>query len=86
MASNLISTKKVISLRALASFVIVQHVFILRCMYVPMSVTLGPGAPYHTQAPGACRVVTWFVPARVTRGYMVCVRVACIWPTVTWFA
>ena len=52
-----------------------QHVLILRCMYVPMSVTLG-ALGRHMQVPRACRMVTWFVPARVSRGYMVCARVA----------
>ena len=78
----------------IASFVIVQHILILRCMYLCQS-RLGPGAYQvtHTQAPHACRVVTWFVPVRVSRGYMVCARVAwlhglcpCACHVVTWFA
>ena len=62
-----------------------QHVLILRCMYVCMYVCmylcqsrLGPGA-YQVTALAygrACRIVTWFVPARVSRGYIVCARVA----------
>ena len=61
-----------------------QHVLILRCMYVPMSVTLGPwGVPSDVirkrrtrvawlHGLRACRVVTWFAPVRVSHGYMVC--------------
>ena len=63
-----------------------QHVLILRCMYVPMSVTLGPwGVPsdvirkcrarvvwLHGFCPRECRVVTWFAPVCLSRGYMVC--------------
>ena len=62
------------------SFVIVQHVLILRCMYVPTVCQshLGPGAyqvmSYASAALRVCRVVTWFVPAHVSRGYMVCAR------------
>ena len=86
-----------------------QHVLILRCMYVPMSVTLGPwGVPsdvirkrrarvawLHGLRPHARRVVTWFAPARASRGYMVCARARVAWlhglhpcacRVVTWFA
>ena len=75
-----------------------QRILILRCMYIPMSVTLGPwGVPsdvirkrrarvarlhglfpracrvvIHLYGLSACRMVTWFAPVRVSRGYMVC--------------
>ena len=61
-----------------------RHVLILRYMYVPMSVTLGPwGVPSDvirkrrarvTWLHGlrACHMVTWLAPVRVSRGYMVC--------------
>ena len=66
-------------MQALASFVIVQHVLILRCMYIIMSVTLGPwGLPsdvirkrharvawLHGLCPRACRVVIYMVCARI---------------------
>ena len=65
-----------------------SHFALYVCMYVPMSVTLGPWnvpsdvickhrarvAWLHGLCPRACRVVTWF--ARMLRGYMVCARVA----------
>ena len=102
------------SVSGIASFVIVHHVFILRCMYVcmyvckyvlciyvyvcmyvcmyvPMSVSgshawvLGARVPsdvirkhracvawLHGLCMRACRVVTWFAPVRVSRGYVVC--------------
>ena len=73
-----------------------QHVLILRCMYVPMSVTLGPwGVPSDVirKHRDACRMVTWFVPVHVSRGYMVCARARVAWlhglracRMVTWFA
>ena len=43
------------------------------CTYVSHAWALGR----HTQAPHACRVVTWF--ARVSRGYMVCTRARVTW-------
>ena len=72
-----------------------QHVLILHCMYVPMSVTLGPWdvpsavirkrrarvAWLHGLCPYTCRVVTWF--PRVSHGYIVCARARRV---VTWFA
>ena len=46
-----------------------------------------------TQVLRACRVVTWFVPGHVSRGYMVCAHVAwlhglrpCVRHVVTWIA
>ena len=50
-------------------------------MYLCQS-RLGPGAYQVTSYAGAARVSRsyWFVPARVSRGYMVCAR-ACV----TWF-
>ena len=70
-----------------------QHVLILRCMYVPMSVMLGPwGVPsdvirkrrarvawLHGLRTCACRVVTWFALVCVSRGYMVCTRARVAW-------
>ena len=68
-----------------------QHVLILRCMYVPMSVTLGPwGVPNDVirkcrarvawlHGLRACRMVTWFVPMRMSRGYIVCAREHVAW-------
>ena len=68
-----------VSSKIIANFVIVQHVLILRCMYVfmyvPMSVTLGPWGVYQV----TCRVVTWFVPVHVSHGYMVCARARVAW-------
>ena len=58
-----------ISLRALASFVIVQHVFILGCMYVCTYVS-------HAWVWGA---ISYASAARVSRGYMVCARARDAW-------
>ena len=64
------------------------------CMYIPMSVTLGPwGVPSDvirkrrtrvTWLHGlrACRMVTWFALVRVSRGYMVCLALALALPRV----
>ena len=45
-----------------------QHVLILRCMYVPMSVTLG-----------AYQVTSYASAARVSHDYMVCARARVAW-------
>ena len=58
-------------------FVIVQHVLILRCMYVYTYVSHAWALGRHKQALRACRVVTWF--ARVSRGYTVCARARVAW-------
>ena len=82
-----------------------QHVLILRCMYVylcqsrlPWGVPSGVIRKRRTcviwlHDLRACCMVTWFVAARVSRGYMVCARVAwlhglCLRACcmVTWFA
>ena len=63
---------KLTLLRALASFVIMQHVLILHCMYVLMSVTLEP----------------WGVPSDIIRKHRIRVawlHGLRAWRVVTWF-
>ena len=68
-----------------------QHVLTLLCMYVAMSVPLGPwGVPsdvIHKRRARvawlhglhACCMVTWFAPVCMSRGYMVCACVRVAW-------
>ena len=70
-----------------------SHFALYICTYVSHAWALGHTKRRHTQAPRACRVVTWF--ARMSHGYMVCVRARVAWlhglrpcacRVVTWFA